>query len=664
MKTKIQFRLSIILFLAFYAPLFAGDAPKPALPGGNDKWQLFWNDEFDYPDIFLENNWISANDSTQSNILCARIRRNCVVSNGTLKLQNKKEKYATKNWTSGSVWTKQKFMYGYYECRYKYAAATGTNNSFWFMSSGTPTAGKKFEIDINEGHYPSEMATNIHNWTDITINPTTGAQTHPSSSQSFNFSTKPDVGIQLEIPITTRRVRLTSNYSTYFHIQEFRIFNVNAAGYPTVLSSTADMDVTGLINYARDPQTTITSSGVYAAGYEAVNAADGGLTKHWVSQAAGQKWIEFEFPTDKKIGCIQFISGWVSGSNYNSVLTDYKVQYFDGTNWIDIQAVDGTTGTVDFGRDFHYLGLKWSVDSLAFYHDGKLMRKVKNDFCYSAAPMYLSEAIISWAGAVTDAINGTQMEIDYVRAYSEIPTTEKPNCIINGGFENYQSTTDWQYLKESGNASSYTLVRTDPAEKLVSMRITAKASNNPYGAYITQRIVVPSNGQYELRFKARSSNVTPENNKFRFQITNQWNEQSIILNDTATKWVNPTSSWQSYSCKLNIKEDYSSRFTFGFANPGVFDLDSVALTRIGEVVSSVHQVYSNNNAELYSFNGNIVVKSETSQMVEIYNLDGSIVKRVDVTSGEMSIPIERNRLYIVRLKNYNGYVSKKILNHQ
>lgn len=33
-----------------------------------------------------------------------------------------------------------------------------------------PTEGKRFEIDINEGHYPNEVNTNIHNWTDVKTN--------------------------------------------------------------------------------------------------------------------------------------------------------------------------------------------------------------------------------------------------------------------------------------------------------------------------------------------------------------------------------------------------------------------------------------------------------------------------------------------------------------
>lgn len=42
-----------------------------------------------------------------------------------------------------------------FECRYRYAPATGTNNSFWIMTRSRPV--QWFEIAINEGHFPNEV---------------------------------------------------------------------------------------------------------------------------------------------------------------------------------------------------------------------------------------------------------------------------------------------------------------------------------------------------------------------------------------------------------------------------------------------------------------------------------------------------------------------------
>ena len=380
-------------------------------------WTLVWSDDFNYPDAGLENNWISQNGPS-GHILCSRWRENAVVENGILHLNNKKENRGGQEWTSASIWSKKQFQYGFFECRYKYAAATGTNNSFWMMTTGiTPTAGKKFEIDINEGHYPFEMATNLHNWTDVTNDPATGQPTHPTNSQSFNLSgAKPDVTIKPEVPVTTRKIRFISTYGVHFHIQEFRIYKPNPAGYPLALSPTADQDMTGLVNYARDPLTKITSSGVYGSGYEAINVADGGLVKHWVSQDNGDKWLEFDLGTERTIGCIQFVSGWFSNS-WNNVIDNYKIQYFNGSVWADIVGFDAAAEGKNLATEYHTYGLEWRKDSLIYYFDGKAMRRSKNEFCHSPAPVYLSEAIISWAGAVTDAIDGTSMDVDWVSVY-------------------------------------------------------------------------------------------------------------------------------------------------------------------------------------------------------------------------------------------------------
>jgi len=227
-------------------------------------WQIVWSDDFDYPNATLDDNWVAQN-GPNTHILCSRWRENAVVANGILHLNNKKENRGGQAWTSASIWTKEQFQYGYFECRYKYAAATGTNNSFWMMTTGiNPETGKKFEIDINEGHYPTEMATNIHNWTDVTTDPATGKTSHPSFSKAFNLS-----------------------------------------------------------------------------GEKAMN----------------------------------------------------------------------------LGKEFHTYGLEWTKDSLIYYFDGKALRRSKNEFCHSPAPVYLSEAILTWAGTITDAIDGTSMDVDWVKVY-------------------------------------------------------------------------------------------------------------------------------------------------------------------------------------------------------------------------------------------------------
>lgn len=401
-------------------------AAKPAcnsqslLPGGSDKWELVWSDEFDYPDAELDKKWDSQN-GPNSHILCSRWRENAKVSEGTLKLVNKKEKRGGQEWTSGSISTKEKFLYGYFECRYKYAAAEGTNNSFWLMTQGPPPAeGKRFEIDINEGHYPNKVNTNIHNWSDITeVN---GKKAHPSASRGFSYGLKPDVTIQLEIPVKTRRIRLTSKHDGYVHLGEFRIYNVNPAGYPAPFSPTADKDKPGLVNYAADPATVITTSGFIKPEEDtSKNLVDGRIDTRWTSQKDGAKSVEFTFPEDRTIGCIQFLNGWGGKGNWKGLLSDYEVSYFNGTKWVEMAAFDIQSGNYNFARDAQTYGLEWTPQELVFYLNGKEIRREKNTFCHSPAPVLLSLAIIGWGGKITDAIDGTSMEVEYVRVYKPKP---------------------------------------------------------------------------------------------------------------------------------------------------------------------------------------------------------------------------------------------------
>lgn len=421
----LNFRLLGIALSLLLCPLtpVCAQHPKTQKKQGNLEkridlagWKLVWQDEFDYPNEKLDENWESQNGPSH-HILCSRWRENAVVKDGILHLINKKENRGGQEWTSGSIWTKKKFRYGYFECRYRYAEAPATNNSFWLMTRGpNPTKGKRFEIDINEGHYPGEVNTNIHNWTDV-VTDANGKKMHPSSHKGFTFGMEPAYSLPLEIPVTTRRLRLTSTTGSHFHIREFRVYGVSNQ-YPETLSETADGDVQELVNHARDPKVRITASGVYNNNTRAEHAADGTLRSSWISQAKGEKWLEFHWPRPITAGCIQFINGWQKNGEWTGAgqVSDYKIQTHDGSRWTDIATMD-SKDLADFGANYHTYGLLWTEDEIVFYQDRKELRRVPNDFCKSESPIWLSEAIINWSGEVTDKLDRTSMKVDWVRYY-------------------------------------------------------------------------------------------------------------------------------------------------------------------------------------------------------------------------------------------------------
>jgi beta-glucanase (GH16 family) len=389
----------------------------PVLSEGSNMWELKWQDEFDYPNRKLDKQW-EAQNGPNTHILCSRWRENVEVKDGYLRLINKKENRGGQEWTSGSIWTKEQFQYGYYECRYRYAAAPATNNSFWLMTRGIePKKGKKFEIDINEGHYPNKINTNIHNWSDFFY--VNGKRMHPTNSKSYYFGVQPDVRIQLETPVVAHRVRFRSNNASHFNIREFRIYGTSSAGYPDIFGSTTKNSTPIVSDYARDKGTTVRVSGTLSDDkqFNSSNLIDGNPETRWVSQREGEKWIEFEFESERTIGCVDFINGWYENGSWKGLITDYLVEYHNGKEWLKMASFDLKNGAVDFARDFHVYGLDWSEEELTFYFDGKEIRREKNEFCHSPSPVWLSLAIIAWAGNVTDAIDGTFMEVDYVRIF-------------------------------------------------------------------------------------------------------------------------------------------------------------------------------------------------------------------------------------------------------
>ena len=252
----------LMIVLLMLAGTMAQAAEQPSkLPAG--KWKLMFKDEFSGADKEQDKAWEFQNGPS-GHILCSRWRENAVVTNGILRLLAKKEERGGQKWTAASMWTKNKFLYGYFECRYKYAKAKGTNNSFWLMTRDRAEAkatGDKnvdaiegqFEVDINEGHYPDKINMNIHNW-----------------------------------------------------------------------------------------------SG-----------------KHWAKS---------------------------------------KEKKAEGMNLADT---------------YHTYGLEWNKEELIWFFDGKEIRREKNTICHKPTPVWLSLAIIKWAGPVTDAIDGTSMDVDYVRVYQK-----------------------------------------------------------------------------------------------------------------------------------------------------------------------------------------------------------------------------------------------------
>jgi hypothetical protein len=85
---------------------------------------------------------------------------------------------------------------------------------------------------------------------------------------------------------------------------------------------------------------------------------------------------------------------------------------------------------VDLSNDFHLYALEWNEKELIWFFDGKEVRRAPNTFCFDVSPVRVSFAVGRWAGRITDAIDGTSQDVDYVRVWQlkgiEPPKPGKP----------------------------------------------------------------------------------------------------------------------------------------------------------------------------------------------------------------------------------------------
>ena len=387
----------------------------------SQEWKEVWSDDFNYSNSTLDSYW-NADNGAAGHIDCSRWRENVTVADGFLYLNNKKENKGGKQWTSGSIWTKKKFKYGRFECRYKYANATGVNNSFWIFLQNV------FEIDINEGKYPNNIDMAVHDWA-TKIEYADGTTGHPTCPERYlagdTKKTKPGYSFPLEKSIRTRKIRLVSEENNHFQLKELRVFPPSDKEYPAPLSDT-QQQASSLTNYAKSAKVAasgcLQGSGDQVRPYDEVkpeNAIDGTIKTAWITQTIGVKQLILEWDEDINVGCIQLVNGWIDGKGeWQSLVPSFKIEYWDGKDWV--KAVDyNYTPTVDLSKDFHTYALEWSKEELIWFFDGKEIRRYPNKYCHKEAAVYLSGAIADWVGTVTDQIDGTSMIVDWVKVYQK-----------------------------------------------------------------------------------------------------------------------------------------------------------------------------------------------------------------------------------------------------
>ena len=123
-------------------------AEVTALPPAD--YKLVFSDEFGGDQVDPKK-W---NYRLVDKMLSALEQDNVSVKNGNLQIALRKESVAGKNYTAGGIISKQTFIYGYYEARFKTPPAEGWHTAFWSMRHNDPDKKSKLpallELDFCE----------------------------------------------------------------------------------------------------------------------------------------------------------------------------------------------------------------------------------------------------------------------------------------------------------------------------------------------------------------------------------------------------------------------------------------------------------------------------------------------------------------------------------
>ena len=150
MKRILSLVSAFLVIISIVGDIQAADGDGNVAGPPGDGWKLVFDEQFDGSESDLDARWQFQNGPS-GHILSSRWRDNAWLEDGILKMVGRKEQRAGQEWTAANLWTRQQFKYGYFECRYRYAPATGTNNSFWLMSTTPRTRAGLFRNRYQRG---------------------------------------------------------------------------------------------------------------------------------------------------------------------------------------------------------------------------------------------------------------------------------------------------------------------------------------------------------------------------------------------------------------------------------------------------------------------------------------------------------------------------------
>ena len=104
----------------------------------------------------LRKGWNFVSDDAQwGDFQSCRRPSNVQATSAGLRLKTMVATDCHHKWSTGSIISKEKYSYGFFEARMEIADIKGMNNAFWMTTDDHPESGDHFEIDVSEVQYPN-----------------------------------------------------------------------------------------------------------------------------------------------------------------------------------------------------------------------------------------------------------------------------------------------------------------------------------------------------------------------------------------------------------------------------------------------------------------------------------------------------------------------------
>jgi beta-glucanase (GH16 family) len=161
-----KFSLFFLFAALFTNPLLlhASDDFTPS----HSSWKITFSEDFNDSRLD-EKKWKIIEDKIKKKayLTKSRSRKNIMLKDGILSLMTyelNKNADGSRGFTTGYIRSIFTQKYGFFSARCKYLPGSNINNAFWLFTVKPPSKKDIVEIDINEGHYPGSINTNIHTY--------------------------------------------------------------------------------------------------------------------------------------------------------------------------------------------------------------------------------------------------------------------------------------------------------------------------------------------------------------------------------------------------------------------------------------------------------------------------------------------------------------------